>query len=210
MKTLLLTISILLSTHIFASSNIYKSAIMKGKAMLNEADSISEFIKAANYFERVSTVEMEEWLPLYYQSLALAFAGQKMKSQDQEDKYQQALALIEKAEKIEAHSEVVALKGFVQMLRISADPANRGQSLSPLVFGLFQKALKLAPDNPRALLFMGQMEYGTAQFFGSSSDKACQYLIQANMMYQDQTTKETIYPSWGANIAKQSINLCSE
>ncbi|MEQ8241024.1 MAG: hypothetical protein RIA69_17540 [Cyclobacteriaceae bacterium] len=188
----------------------FQKAILKGKALIEEANSISKYQEAANYFERISKNEAEEWLPLYYQARAKIIIGNLLAGEEKEAHYQASLELIDQAEKLNNNAELIALRGFVHMMRLSADPATLGQSLSPLVFGLFQKAINLEPTNPRALLFMGQMEYGTSQFFGSSTEKACNYINRAIELFDQEAMQLTLKPTWGLESAKFSAEKCNQ
>jgi tetratricopeptide (TPR) repeat protein len=209
MKTLIYSFSLLVILNLYGHSAKFEKAILKGKAMMEKSATISDYANAANYFERIAKNEPNEWLPVYYRAQVNMIIGNKLQGQEKERYYQQALDQIEALPNAEKNAEVLALKGFIQMMRISADPGTRGQSLSPVVFGLFRKAINLDGTNPRALLFMGQMEYGTAQFFGSTSDKACEYINNAIVLFDRQASDATIYPTWGANSAQFSAKNCN-
>ncbi len=178
--------------------------------MMEKSATISDYANAANYFERIAKNEPDQWLPVYYRAQANMIIGNKLKGQEQETYYQEALDQIGEIKNADKNAEVLALEGFIQMMRLSADPGTRGQSLSPVVFGLFRKAIIFDNSNPRALLFMGQMEYGTAQFFGSSSDKACEYINNAVALFESKSNESTVYPSWGNNSAQFSVKNCNQ
>lgn len=188
----------------------YEQAILKGKAMMGKTDSTEGYLAVANYFERIARRETGEWLPLYYKSLSLSFMatreGDKARKEETLDK---ALALVQQASKLDKNAETVGLEGFIQMLRLSADPAARGQTLSPVIFGLFQEALTIDPANPRALLFMGQMQHGTAQFFGSGFEEACGYIQRANDIFEQAPSQNTILPTWGKESAVAMLAICN-
>lgn len=193
-----------------AQNSTYESAILKGKKLLKEAEGPDGYQSAANFFERVAQKETEEWLPLYYQAQILAFQASNDSIAEKKEAYlNNALELISKAKKMDKNSELVALEGFVQMLRLTVDPATRGQTLSPTIFGLFNQALAMDAENPRALLFLGQMHYGTAQFFGSGFDEACTYIQKAYDAFEKLPAEETIYPTWGRGAAEAAKQKCS-
>jgi len=186
----------------------FQKAILNGKSLIEEANSISKYQEAANYFERISKNEKEEWLPLYYQARSNVLIGNLLTGKGRETHYQTSLELIDQAEKLNSNSELIALRGFIHMMRLSADPATLGPSLSPIVFGLLQKAINLEPTNPRALLFMGQMEYGTSQFFGSSTEKACDFIQRSIDLFIKESNQESIFPKWGIASAMLSSKQC--
>ena len=72
MKTLFTTIAILTVSLGFSQSK-FESAILRGKQMINDADTVTEMQNAANYFQRIAQKETEEWLPWYYQAQITCF-----------------------------------------------------------------------------------------------------------------------------------------
>ena len=86
----------------------------------------------------------------------------------------QAKSELDKACAIQSNeSEIVAIEGFIHMVRVTVDPATRGQKYSSLAMQAFGKAISLNPENPRALMLLAQMQLGTARFFNSSTAEAC-------------------------------------
>ena len=210
MKTLFTTIAILTVALGFSQSK-FESAILRGKQMINDADTVTEMQNAVNYFQRIAQKETAEWLPWYYQAQITCFMASSNSDLDaKENQLNKALELIEAGKKIEKNAELLALEGFVQMLRVSVDPATRGQKLSPVVFGLYNQALAIDPQNPRARLFLGQFQYGTAQFFGTGFEEACVNVKKAYDIFENQPSEPTIYPSWGMGSARAALANCNQ
>lgn len=193
---------------LFGQNNKFTDAILKGKEMLYSADTITDYVATANYFERVKANEKGEWLPAYYQALSLTFSAMRLDVEEMEKSLNRALEIVIEGEKINENSELVALEGFIHMMRLTVDPGTRGQTLSPIIFKLFNKSLAIDSNNPRAMLFLGQMEYGTAQFFGSGTEKACGYIQKAKGLFDEQPKEQTIYPTWGDKSIASYLNKC--
>jgi hypothetical protein len=210
MKILAYLLLFLMGSTVFSQNDKLTKAIMKGKTLIIEADTLSEYISAANYFERVALSEPGEWLPAYYHAQALTFGAMSLSNEKKEELLNTALKWIKDAQKTDQNDELVAMEGFIQMMRLTVDPGTRGQTLSPLIFRLLGEALNINPENPRALLFMGQLEFGTAQFFGTDTEKACTYIQKALPLLADESGKDTIFPSWGLYGAQQYENLCEK
>ncbi|MDW7690468.1 hypothetical protein R9C00_23085 [Flammeovirgaceae bacterium SG7u.111] len=202
----------LLSSTCFAQSSKYETAILKGKALLGEGHATGDFQKAINYFERIAKKETDEWLPVYYQAFAMSFAANNLEGVKQKDQeFNKALKVLESAEKIEENSEVLALKGFINMLKLGNDPQNLGPLLPPVINQLYGKALKLDSQNPRAMLFLGQMQYGSAEYFGGGTEDACATIQKAYAIFEKQQGQEkTIMPAWGMESAKKYIDMCGK
>ncbi|MEQ8582578.1 MAG: hypothetical protein RIC30_14615 [Marinoscillum sp.] len=189
----------------------FETAIFKGKDLLKAADTQEAYTACANYFERIARKETGEWLPLYYQSLSLTLNGAEETDTDTKEKVlNDALVLVQQAKKLDKNSEVVALEGFVQMMRLTVDPATRGQTLAPTIYALFGEAMAMDAENPRAQLLMGQMEFGTARFFGSGFEKACGYIQSAYDIFGGTPDEPTILPTWGMKMAEASLAYCNQ
>ncbi|MEP0367472.1 MAG: hypothetical protein ABJN36_12685 [Cyclobacteriaceae bacterium] len=210
MKNLIYITLILVSVTGVAQKSKFTRAILKGKEMLSTADTVTAFISAANYFERIKLNEPDEWLPAYYQARALTVVAMKGDKEKKEEVLNTALEVVQTAQVIERNSELVALEGYVQMLRLTVDPATRGRTLSPVIFKLFDEALQLDLDNPRAMIFLGQMEFGTAQFFGSGTEKACGYIEKAAALFEEESDEDTILPMWGAEALPYYQENCNQ
>ncbi|MEQ8472155.1 MAG: hypothetical protein RIC35_13270 [Marinoscillum sp.] len=211
MKNLLTLITVLVVVGFASAQTKFEKAILKGKEMLSEADSAKAYQPVINYFERIASKETGEWLPLYYQAQILAITATSNPNVDEKEvTLNSALELITQAKKIDKNAELLALEGFVQMIRLTVDPATRGQTLSPTIFGLYNEALKLDAKNPRALLFLGQMQYGTAQFFGSGFEEACKNVKMAYDIFEEQPGEPTILPTWGKGSAQAALDNCNQ
>jgi tetratricopeptide (TPR) repeat protein len=197
----------------FAVSNEAYVKIMKAKIeVLSSTNTVEDYQQLANEFERISQKEATEWLPLYYTAFCYVNMGFRSSTglETKDSYFNKAEALLQKAEKLSANnSEITALKGYTIMGKLSADAANRGQTMSPLAMQLFGQAIQQNPENPRALFLMAQMEYGMAQFFGSTTEKACDMAKQSVMLYE-RTTEAGIQPNWGVNGAKEMATSCQK
>jgi tetratricopeptide (TPR) repeat protein len=197
-----------------ASQDAYLKAMQKSITQLWQGSSVLELQNAANSFSRLADLNPDEWLPPYYEALAYAQMGYRSdESLKIKDSYfSLAKASIEKASALSPNnSEIVAMMGFITMGELSLDPGARGQNLSPLAMQTLGKAIALDPQNPRALVMMAQMEWGTAQFFSQSPEKACAWLIKSLEAFAQEasrTDNNSIEPLWGAVMAEQMKGQC--
>lgn len=196
----------------FAGNPAYEQAMKQAIDQLNRADSPETYQTAANQFQRIAQVEQNEWLPLYYTSYAYIIKGALSESGEEKDQsLDQAQEYLDKVKDlVSEESEIVTLKGYIHMIRVSIDPASRGPELAPLATQTLAKAVQMNPDNPRAYLLLGQMQYGTAQFFGSDTSKACGLIDQAVAKYENAEVENTLMPQWGAPTAKALQQQCNQ
>ncbi|MEQ8924253.1 MAG: hypothetical protein RLO81_00485 [Fulvivirga sp.] len=213
MKKLTLVFTLLLCA-LFTNAKdntAYINAMKTQIETFNNSKSQEELQASANAFERIAQKETTEWLPLYYAAHAYIKMGfnNTLSLEEKDSYYDKAIALIEKAGEISPNnSEITALKGYALMGKLSADSANRGQTMSPLVMQAFGQAMQQNPENPRPLVLMAQMEYGMAQFFGSSTEKACGMANQSLALFEAEAA-EGINPTWGAGQAEAIVSQCN-
>ena len=209
MKTTILILA-LITTAAYANDAKYVEQMNKNIEAIYKAKTIEDYQQAINAFERIGNAEKTKWEPFYY--VSFGYLMQATREQDGGKKDQlldMAAASLEKANAIkENESEIVALEGFVHMIRVTVDPATRGPQYSSLAFQSFGKAIGLNPENPRALTFMAQMQYGTAQFFKSPTDEACATLVKALEKFDSYKSENPLAPQWGKGMAMGMKEQC--
>lgn len=211
MKTIILSlIAFVLITSVSANDEKYIGVMKKNIESIYKADSISEFQQSINAFERIANAEKTKWEPQYYIAFGYIMMANQEKERTKKDSYlDQAEAAIRKAKDIAPNeSEIIALEGFAHMIRLTVDPASRGQQYSSLAFQSFIQAVKLNPENPRALTLLAQMQFGTAQFFGSSTDEACTTNQKAMEKFDTFTSNDPLAPAWGRGTAEGLKAIC--
>lgn len=188
----------------------YLEMMQKNIQLVYTAQSIDELQAAVNTFERIGNAEKTKWEPYYYAAYGHVMMALREKEAARKDAYlDQALQHVQKAEGLKPNdSEITALLGFVHMIRVTVDPASRGQQYSGLAFQAFGKAVTMNPENPRALTLLAQMQYGMAQFFSSPTTEACGTLAKALEKYDTQQPEGPLAPAWGKPIAEQLKAKC--
>ena len=210
----LIAVFLLTITFVFAQDSSYQKAMKKEIARVIVADSISRLQQSANAFSRIAELNAKEWQPLYYGALAYTYQGlARSLTLDQKDAaLAKAEELVNKADGISPdNSEIITLKGFILMAKVSADPGSRGQSLSGQVMVTYGKALSIDSKNPRALGLLAQMEFGMAQFFGNGTEKACGLAKQSLAIFASQdeeALKANMQPTWGRPVTEQLVKRC--
>jgi hypothetical protein len=193
-----------------ANDNRYLEAMKKNIENVYKAQSVESFQQSANTFERIATAEKTKWEPYYYAGFAYIMGATRETEPAKKDALlDQAMTAIEKAKAIApAESEIVALEGFVYMIRVTVDPASRGPQFGPLAMQAYGKAVEINPENPRALVLMAQMQHGTAKFFGSSTVEACQTLSRAVEKFNTFKSDNPLMPQWGKGMAEGMKTQC--
>ena len=196
---------------VHANDTRYLEAMHKNIQSVYKAKSLDELQTAVNSLERIASAEKVKWEPYYYMSFAyILMANQEQQSARKDAYLDQANAAIEKASAINANeSEIVALIGFIHMIRVTVDPASRGAQYSGLAMQAFGKATALNPENPRALALTAQMQHGTAKFFGFPITEACVTLNAALQKFDTYKSDNPLAPQWGREMAMSLKKECN-
>lgn len=206
---LLLTLLVFTAAKSIASDK-YTENMQKNIDSVYSSKSIAGIQRAVNTLERIGDTEKTKWEPYYYASFGYVMMATREKDGTVKDKYLDlALKATEKAKALQpGESEIVAMEGFVHMIRVTVDPASRGQQYSSLAFQSFGKAAGMNPENPRALALLAQMQFGTAQFFGSSTAEACGTNSKALEKFDSFKSGNALAPQWGRGMAEELKNQC--
>jgi hypothetical protein len=216
MKTLTFLLS-LIAALTFTVSNVavanddkYTEIMQKNIKAVYEAQAIPDIQAAVNTFERVAAAEKTRWEPYYYASFGYIMMATREQDKDKKDAYlDQALKGIAKAQQLApAESEIAALEGFAYMIRVSVDPGSRGAQYAPVATQILHKAVAMNGENPRAYALLGQMQYGTAEFFGSATTEACATLDKALQKFATFTSTNPLAPRWGQGMAEGAKAKC--
>ena len=213
MKTMSIVFTLMMSFGYagYAQDDAYTKAMETTIKTMKEAEKIEDYQSVANTFSRIHEMNKEEWLPSYYAGFVyIIMSFQDGLSDDERDTY---LDIAEKyadraAEVSEDNSEITALQGYAKMAKLSVKPAVRGPFMTSSIMKLFGKAMEQDPENPRAMLLMGRMKYGTAQFFRSDTKEACAF-IQGSLKLYEKEHDRGILPHWGKGMAEQVSRSCN-
>ncbi|WP_436516986.1 tetratricopeptide repeat protein [Ekhidna sp. To15] len=212
-KNLILILGVLCATLTLANGQ-FEKAMGKNIPAMFSAETPEAMQAVINNLNRIGEAEGDRWEPYYYVAFGYLRMSDMVEAADDKDKYLDlAMKAVDKGAEIKPNdSELEAMRGYVQMIKLAVDPATRGMTYSGLAFASFQKALALDPNNPRAHFLMGRMQYGTAQFMGSGTDEACGSLFKALVMFDKVGEPENPFaPTWGKNSTEQSIKqLCEK
>jgi len=199
MKTKLTLLLVLIIAPAIADDQQYIEIMKKNIDLLYQAKSVEAYQESINAFERIGTTEKSKWEPFYYSSLGYVLIATLEKDLAKKDQWLDlSSADLEKAKAINGKdSEVIAMEGFIHMLRVTVDPATRGAQYSGMASASFGKALALNPDNPRALMLLAQMQFGTARHFNGPITEACATVNKALEKFETFIAPGPIAPTWG-------------
>ena len=210
MKTIHLIIALTLTLNASATDNKYIEQMTKNIQAVYQAQTPEQYQDAINAFERIAASEKDKWEPYYYTAFGYVMLANKEQDTAKKDALlDKALTAIESGEKInDKESELVALEGFVHMIRVTVDPATRGAQYSRLAFQTYSKAVAMNPENPRALGFLAQMQMGTARFMGTATTEACETAKKALEKFETYKSENPLAPKWGKRTTESLLTQC--
>jgi len=188
----------------------YTETMLKNIEAVYKAKTVAEHQDAVNAFERIAAAEKTKWEPYYYAAYGNIMMANVEADNAKKDSYLDLAAKdIDKAKAVKANdSEITALEGFVHMMRVTVDPATRGQEYSGKAFRSFSTAVALNPENPRGLALLGQMQFGTAQFFGNPPTEGCASADKALEKFAAYKSDNILAPQWGKQMAEGLKSKC--
>lgn len=203
-------LAILIVQSVFGNDEKYIAAMQKNIQQVYQADTLPELQQATNALERIAAAEKTKWEPYYYAAFGYVMMSNIAKDGSKRDEFlDQATTAVNKAKELApAESEVIAMEGFIYMMRLTIDPGTRGPKYAGLSMQTFEKALAINPENPRALAMKAQMEYGTAKFFGSSTETACATTKLAITKFETFQSANPLAPVWGKKMAEGMLTNC--
>jgi hypothetical protein len=185
-------------------------ALSKGLEMINASKSSEDLLKSANYFERIAQVETKAWLPQYYAAYANLLAGIETADKDIKDQlFDKGLQEVDQANGLSPeNSEIYALKGYVEYMKLSIDPQSRLKYIAASATSL-EHAKKINPENPRVYLISGQNKFYTPEAFGGGKMTAKPILDTAAAKFVIFKATSPLMPNWGLERVKVLLSQCN-
>ncbi len=169
-------------------------------------------LDASNLFERIAMAEQNNWLPYYYVALVNTTASFGEKDVEKlTQQLEKAKEFIDIAKRISPdNGEILVMEAMINTAWIAFDGATYGMTLSGKNAQLYQKALELAPANPRVVFSKAEWDMGSARFFGQDTTPYCKDVEKALQLFANFSNDTPYYPSWGKNRAKAVLEQCGE
>ena len=204
MKLITTSLFLLIATFCVAQAN-YETAMKNGLELMK-----TDLQSAAHHFERITAAEKENWLPPYYAALAYINNswGQHPKEQTLASMIK-AQEFINKAEALSPNNpEIMVLQGLLNTCYVKYDSSIYGMKLSGPTTSLYEKAIAMAPNNPRVVSNRAQWLMGSARFFGKDVQPYCDDLKKAVKLFEAENPKD-FQPAWGINYSLHSLEDCN-
>lgn len=207
MRHLILILALSL-TKVLVAQTPYEKGMEKAFALWEN----NKNLEAEQLFERIASAEPDAWLPRYYiaQMNSLKSWGEidSKKIKVQLDKAQDYLNEAMALEKDNA--DILVLQAQILTNWVAFDGATYGMKYAAKINELYNKAYKLAPENPMVLLTMSEWGMGSAKYFGQDPTPFCRDIEKAIHLFATFKPKSKFQPNWGREHAQQVVESCKE
>lgn len=166
--------------------------------------------EASALMERIASVEKTNWLPNYY--VALINTTEAFNPANKAN----AAALIEKAQKAQdeatlispSNPELMVMQAMIYTAIIVQDPMTNGMKYSGLAREEYNKAIAIAPNNPRVVFCRAEFEIGGARWTGADTKALCKEVARSIELFGADKPETPFSPSWGMDRAQQKLLEC--
>ncbi|MEM5564550.1 hypothetical protein WNY78_05525 [Psychroserpens sp. AS72] len=207
MQKLILIAIILVSGFTSAQTN-YEKGMQKAFALWQD----NKTDEAENMFERISNAETNEWLPHYYIAQI-----NSLKSWNEKDEKVLKAQLDKAQEHINSalaisndNPEILVMQAQVLTNWVAYDGAVYGMKYAGKITELYNKAYKLAPENPRVAFNKADWAMGSARYFGQDTKPYCAEIEKSIELFATFKPESNLHPNWGIERAEQVAKSCKE
>ena len=166
--------------------------------------------EAVATFERIASVEKNNWLPNYYIAFICTIDVFASKDKDKNG------ALISKAQDAidnatlisPNNTEIMVVQAMLYTAILVQDPMTNGQKYSALAMEQYNKALIIDPNNPRVVFSKAEFEIGGAKYWGTDTKPMCAAIAKSIELFAKFKPETQFHPSWGLDRAQDALKNC--
>ncbi len=203
-----LTIFAIFFTSFFFAQDQYTNGMKKAF----ELWSANKPLEAANMFERISAVAVDDWLPYYYvaQINTIVSFGEK-DEQKLTQQLEKAQEFVDLAKAISPNNaEILVQQAMIYTAWIVFDGATYGMTLSGKAAMCYEKAMAIAPNNPRVVFSKAEWEIGSARYFGKDIAPYCEQVAHSLELFANFKPASAFHPNWGKDRAEMLLENCNK
>ena len=203
--TKIITTLLLIAVQFLFSQSEFDNAMKEAFQNWNEG----KITEATAIYERIGSVEQNNWLPYYYASMVQVTSAFNEKDKEKmKQKITNAQELLDNLVGDMRNDEVLVIQAMIYTAWIMYDPMTNGMKYSGLGGETYQKALAMNPKNPRAIFGRAELEMGTAKFFGQDIKHLCSKIEEAVAIFKVEKPASPNHPKWGLNRAEAILKNC--
>ena len=189
-----------------------QSQYEKGMSKAFELWGSGDMTAAEQLFERIAKAEKDAWLPYYYVAQI-----NSLKSWEEKDvnvlkaQLDKAQEYIDIAKSISPNNpEIMVMQAHVYTNWVAFDGATYGMKYGGVIAEIYNKALGLAPKNPRVVYNKAEWDMGSARYFGKDTAPYCEDIKKSIALFDSFEPETEFSPNWGKERAEQVLAQCKK
>lgn len=207
MTKIITTIVFFVATVISANAQQYEQGMNKAFAIWKEGN----VTEASALFERIAGVEKNNWLPNYYVALVNTTATFNPATKNAAAMLAKAQTALDNAMMISPdNAEILVMQAMINTAWIVQDPMTNGMKLSAPTIELYDRAIKIDPNNPRAVFGKAEFEIGGAKYWGTDTKPMCEQVAKSIELFAKFKPESEFHPKWGADRAQETLKNCGK
>jgi len=166
---------------------------------VNKAKDVPELIQVRSQLERFIAAQPKGWLSGYYLAYVDVQLSFRVPSKNEKLRYlDEAGACLDKLSGLKEidKSELFTLKGFRLYGLIASDPQANGPEYSGEIITDYETALKVNPNNPRAIILSALFKNNMAKFMHQTYDGFQKEVDKAAALFASENPT-LLTPTWG-------------
>ena len=201
---------ITLLTLVFTVSLSAQTPYEKGMEKAFELWKTNKTKEASQLFERIATAEKDNWLPPYYAATIEIIESFQIKEEATLiAKLNKAQIFLDTANSLSPDNpEILIRQALLHVAYMAFDGQKYGMTMSMKNVALYNKALELAPENPRVILSKAESDMGAARFFGQSTKPFCENIKKAIELSKKEEITIKFYPKFNVERAEKVLEQC--
>lgn len=164
--------------------------------------------EASAQFERIAQVEKDNWLPKYYQALTLVTSSFQIQDETEKSNVLKKIGELIPTDEKDLNSEWLVVRALATTSDMITDPSGKAAILAPSIMGDYETAIKMDPNNPRAIVGLAEFSMQSKKFMGGDSKEECESIQKALPLYDTKKSDQPFYPSWGKERAEALLKEC--
>lgn len=207
MKKVITLIALIFAITISAQSQ-YEKGMIKGFELWKK----NKNTEASQLFERISNAEKDIWLPPYYAATIEIIGSFGIKDEAKlTAKLNKAQGFLDAAKSLsQDNPEILITQALLNTAYMAFDGQKYGMTMSMKNNGLYAKAFKLAPENPRVIMSKAEADMGAARFFGQPITPFCKDVKRAVELAKKEKINEKFYPKFMFDRAAKVLKQCEK
>lgn len=204
MKRIIVIIALL-----FVTTVVAQSQYEKGMTKAFDLWDAKKNTEASQLFERIAKAEKDNWLPPFYVATIEITTSFGLKDEAKLNaKLKKAQGFLDEAKSLsENNPEIIIMQALLNTAYLAFDGQKYGMTIPAKNTMLYEKAMKLAPNNPRVILGKAEWGMGSARYFGQSIEPYCKDVKKALELFKTHKPKQ-FHPKWGKERAEQILKEC--